>query len=141
MYTYTCTALVRHLLKHTPFPYTVILMILGLVIGFLVQIPTLSSLANYTAIADLEPHLFLLIFLPILIFESAFIVDIHIFQKTLAQSLVLAGPGVLFSTFFTALIARFVFNYNWSWVTSLMFGAMLSATDPVSVVALFKEQG
>ena len=68
-------------------------------------------------------------------------VDIHTFKKTFLQALLLAGPGILINMFFTALIARYVFVYNWSWVTSLMFGALLSATDPVSVVAIFKEQG
>lgn len=30
---------------------------------------------------------------------------------------------------------------NWNWDKALMFGAMMSATDPVAVVALLKELG
>ena len=30
---------------------------------------------------------------------------------------------------------------NWNWDMALMFGAMMSATDPVAVVALLKELG
>ena len=45
------------------------------------------------------------------------------------------------ATFLTALFAMNVFDYGWSWGTALMFGSILSATDPVAVVALLKELG
>lgn len=41
----------------------------------------------------------------------------------------------------TALIAKYIFTYNWTWPMSLLFGCVLSATDPVAVVALLKELG
>ena len=43
----------------------------------------------------------------------------------------------MLSTMLTALIAR-IFPYDWPWDICLMFGAMMSATDPVAVVALLK---
>lgn len=36
---------------------------------------------------------------------------------------------------------QLIFPYNWSWKTSLLLGGLLSATDPVAVVALLKELG
>ena len=45
------------------------------------------------------------------------------------------------ATFFTALFVRNVFHYNWDWNVSMMFGALISATDPVAVVALLKDLG
>ena len=42
-------------------------------------------------------------------------------------------------TVITAFVAKYVFPYGWCWPKALMFGAMLSATDPVAVVALLKE--
>lgn len=36
---------------------------------------------------------------------------------------------------------QFTFPYDWSWKTSLLLGGLLSATDPVAVVALLKELG
>jgi len=96
---------------------------------------------DYTALARIDPHLLLLIFLPILIFESAFTMDVHTFFKNAGQILTLAAPGLLISTILTSCIARFVFNYHWSWPLSLTFGAVLSATDPVAVVAILKELG
>lgn len=38
-------------------------------------------------------------------------------------------------------ILQFAFPYNWDWKTSLLLGGLLSATDPVAVVALLKELG
>lgn len=135
------TAVVRHLLKRTPLPYTVVLIMVGLVLGAAPKWEALSFLQQYIAIAQLDPHLMLLIFLPTLIFESAFVMDVHTFKKTIGQALTLAGPGLLLSAFLTSLMARYIFPYNWSWVVALLFGIILSATDPVAVVALLKELG
>ena len=73
--------------------------------------------------------------------QAAGSVDIHIFGRAGMQMILLAGPGVLISTFLTACVAKFFFDYHWPWATALTFGAMLSATDPVAVVALLKELG
>ena len=51
------------------------------------------------------------------------------------------GPGLGLSTILTALIGRYIFNYDWGWMPSLMFGCIMSATDPVAVVALLKDVG
>ncbi|WAR03707.1 OSBP1-like protein [Mya arenaria] len=45
------------------------------------------------------------------------------------------------ATFLTAVLARFLFTYGWSWNEGMMFGAILSATDPVAVVALLRDIG
>ena len=136
-----CAALVRHVMKKTPIPYTVILIVLGLAVGAASTVDALSFLQSYTAIARMDAHLFLHIFLPILLFESAFVMDVHTFKKTIAQSLLLAGPGLILSSVLTAIIARYIFTYNWDWVTALLLGSILSATDPVAVVALLKDLG
>ena len=134
-------ALVRHVLKHTPIPYTVILICLGLAFGAASNVDKLSFLQDFTGIARMDPHLMLYIFLPTLIFESAFVMDVHTFKKTIGQALILAGPGLILCTTLTALMGRYIFTYNWTWVTAMMFGVILSATDPVAVVALLKDLG
>ncbi|GAQ86569.1 Na+/H+ antiporter [Klebsormidium nitens] len=53
----------------------------------------------------------------------------------------LAGPGVLVNTFVLGAALKFCFPYSWSWGLSLTLGGLLSATDPVAVVALLKELG
>ena len=59
----------------------------------------------------------------------------------MVQVLALAAPGLLITSALTAVMAKYLFTYNWSWVAALLFGAILSATDPVAVAALLKEQG
>lgn len=51
----------------------------------------------------------------------------------------LAGPGVFIGTGLVGICMKYFFPYNWNWSQCLMFGAMMSATDPVAVVALLKE--
>ena len=134
-------ALVRHVLKRTPIPYTVILIVVGLAFGAASTANKLSFLERFTGMARMDPHLMLYIFLPTLLFESAFVMDVHTFKRTIGQSMLLAGPGLILSCVLTGLMARSIFTYNWSWVTALMFGSILSATDPVAVVALLKDLG
>ena len=50
-----------------------------------------KPLLDYTAIAHMDPHLILFIFLLTLVFESAFAMDVHTFKKTLFQTVILAG--------------------------------------------------
>ena len=133
--------MVRHLLRRTPLPYTVVMLDLGLIVGLASNSAAFSFLEEYTYISRIDPHLLLFIFLPTLIFDSAFVMDIHTFKKTIFQSLLLAGPGLMLNTLFTALMVRYIFTYNWSWVTALLFGVILSATDPVAVIALLNELG
>lgn len=53
----------------------------------------------------------------------------------------LAAPGVVMSALLTAVVAIFVMYPDWDLSTGITFGAMLSATDPVAVVALLHELG
>ncbi len=75
---------------HISLPYTVILMLVGAVLGAFYHYELIKRL---TFIADLTPVQILAIFLPILIFESAFSCDPHIFIKCLGQILTLAILG------------------------------------------------
>ncbi|GAB5358515.1 hypothetical protein AAMO2058_000464900 [Amorphochlora amoebiformis] len=129
-----------HLLRHLP--YTVVVLLLGIIFGVWFLWSDLGYFGNAVEkINGIDPHLFLIIFLPPLIFESSFSVNFHILKREAAQALVLAGPGVVISMILTAVITRYVFPYDWDWPTALTFGAMMSATDPVAVVALLKSVG
>jgi hypothetical protein len=55
------------------------------------------------------------------------------------QIMVLAWPGVVVQFLLIALCAKYVFPYDWSWPEAFLFGAMMSATDPVAVVAVLQE--
>ena len=83
----------------------------------------------------------LFVFLPPLIYEGSAYTNAHKFGKHLCSGLILAGPGVIMQTALIGATARYVFPYNWGWPESLLFGGILSATDPIAVIALFKELG
>ncbi|CAC5362744.1 SLC9A10_11 [Mytilus coruscus] len=134
-------ALVRRLLKgfKIRLPYTVVLLVLGILFGLLSG--QYDEIHIYAKVVDSDPHLILHIFLPVLIFESAFAMDFHTFVKTFVQVVVLAIPGLALASVFTCLLARYLFTYGWNWNEGMMFGSILSATDPVAVVALLSDLG
>ena len=121
-------------------PYTVQVFLIGAGWGFMCE--NIAPLKKYGELGNIDPHLMFYIFLPILIFESAFATDFHVFKKVKIHCIILAVPGLIICSGLTALCAKFIFTeYNWNTVTCLLFGCMLSATDPVAVVALLKELG
>jgi len=96
--------------------------------------------------AHISPHAILFIFLPILIFEAAFGMDLHTFKKTAINSTILAVPGIMVALVLSAGLAillkvTHIGLFSWEWTVALMFGSVISATDPVAVVALLKELG
>lgn len=99
--------------------------------------------AAIVAWSQMDPHLILLIFLPALIFESAFNSDWHIFKHELWKVLIMAGPMLVIATGLTAVMMYYILGYQgeFTFTAALMLGAILSATDPVAVVALLKELG
>jgi len=137
-------------LAKIPIPYTALLLIQGLLIGvsnaaLAAEGPDKEGMGwlgfSMNQWIGVDPHLFLHVFLPALMFGSAFSMEWHIVQRCLSQALLLAGPGVLFATGLTAVFLKEGLPYNMDWVTSFMLGSVLSATDPVAVVALLKELG
>lgn len=103
----------------------------------------LVAAGSILAILPFAPKLFLtkeLIFtalLPPLLFEAAFHVPWIQLRRNSAVILVLATLGVLLSAGVTAVGMHFL--ANWEWINALVFGALIAATDPVSVIAAFKE--
>ncbi len=122
------TTLVAIAARQRRLPYTVSLVVVGL----LIAIPTGLEL-------EATPELILAIFVPPLIFEAAFHLDLRQLRENLTPILILAVPGVLLTTVLvgsmTALGAGMAFG------TAIVFGALIAATDPVAVVSLFRALG
>ena len=137
-------AFVRDSLKHSPIPYSVALLVVGLGLGLIQRTGVFEQDFAFIndmliLVADIDPHLILWLFLPTLIFESAFALEVHLFRRIFSQIALLAVPGLLVATVLTAVLVKYVFPWDWSWPVCFMFGALISATDPVAVVALLKE--
>ncbi|MFI3248847.1 MAG: cation:proton antiporter [Rikenellaceae bacterium] len=143
-------AILKLVLQKINLPYTVGLFVLGIIVGilnlngFLEATPVISE--SITQVCNIDPDLILNIFLPILIFSAAYELDIQIFKKTLVNSTLLAVPGMIIAMFMTGAlmigISHLAPSYGgWNWSFALMFGALISATDPVAVVALLGELG
>ncbi|HEY7544971.1 MAG TPA: Na+/H+ antiporter, partial [Blastocatellia bacterium] len=87
----------------------------------------------------ISPELILLIFLPALLFEAAWKLKLDHLRENLLPILTLAILGVGLSVGVIGVILHYGIGFSWS--LALLFGAMISATDPVSVLALFKKFG
>jgi sodium/hydrogen exchanger 10/11 len=51
---------------------------------------------------------------------------------------VLAGPGLVVQSGLIAAVAVYILPYGWGWTEGFLFGGILSATDPVAVIAILK---
>lgn len=81
-------------------PYTCLLLLLGMLLGAIENSATDRVLAGSTRVwGEMDPHLILNIFLPGLIFASAYHVNYHVFMRSFFQILILAVPGMLVSSF------------------------------------------
>jgi CPA1 family monovalent cation:H+ antiporter len=133
---FSIASLVAFAVRRTPIPYTVALVVVGLVAG---QLELVSPPA-------LTKELLFALFLPGLVFEAAY--NIHVTElrsswKTIAA---LAIPGVLISIGLVAAAMLIGFRLIDSpqpldWRTGIVFAALVAATDPIAVVALFRQLG
>ncbi len=88
---------------------------------------------------EISPDVILFVFLPTLIFESAFNLDARQLKQNLLPVLTLAIPGLLLST---GIIGGLVWLLTpFDLPSALLLGSILSATDPVAVIALFRSLG
>jgi CPA1 family monovalent cation:H+ antiporter len=121
-------SLVAIAVRRLHIPYTVALVVVGLLLTF--QSPLEL---------ELTPELILALFVPPLVFEAAYHINLAELRQSLASILMLAVPGVVLTTLIVGwLVAR---TTPLSLPLALVFGALIAATDPVSVVALFRATG
>jgi CPA1 family monovalent cation:H+ antiporter len=119
-------AVVALLARRIAFPYTIALVVLGLVV----------ALAGPPIDLQLTPGLVLLVLLPGLVFEAAYRIDLRDLRPVALVVGLLAVPGVLFAAAVTAGILHVAAGLDLA--SGFLVGAMVSATDPAAVVATFK---
>jgi Na+:H+ antiporter len=110
-------------------PYSVGLVAAGIGLAFLPFHNTIP----------LTKSLLFTVLLPPLIFQAAFYLEWRALQRDLGVIVVLATLGVMLSAGITTLGMHYF--ANWQWLGALVFGVLIAATDPVSVIATFKEAG
>ncbi len=117
-------------------PYTVALVAGGLLLSAL-RLPRVSPLDPGQRPDWLTPDVILIVFLPALVFEGSVKLNVRDLLRNSAPLLLLANLGVL--------LAALVTGYLVHWTTglpveiALLFGAIISATDPISILAIFKD--
>lgn len=124
-------------LRKIRFPYTIGLFIIGFVIAYLIapEVKFLEPLSGYVP----DSNMILYIFLPPLIFESAIALNSRILFKNIVPVMVMAIVGLLVSVFIVGMLLSI--STPLPLIYALLFGALISATDPVAVISLFKEFG
>ncbi len=126
--------------KRLHIPHTVLLVLIGIGFGFLEFIAPFSFLGEF----ELTPELLFYLFLPTLIFESAYNMSVRklVADSTAVLSLAI-GSFLLSNVLIAGLLHLTLLTLGVPIPLSitLLFGALISATDPVAVLALFKEYG
>lgn len=131
----SCGAFV--LSKKINFPYTVMLVLI-----WILMVP-LIKMGHFTFIRDfkLTPDMLFFIFLPILIFESAYNMNYKDLIKNSLPVFSLAIVWLIISVLSIASIMYFSLWFLWlsiPFIVCLLFWTIISATDTVAVLALFK---
>ena len=110
-------------------PHTVALVLMGLVFAFF---------PNFVDI-EISPEIIFGLLVPPLLFEATLNLSWSRLRADLFPVLLLALGGTLAGTFFIAWIVWGLVGVPW--LAAVAFGALISATDPVAVIALFKTLG
>jgi monovalent cation:H+ antiporter, CPA1 family len=121
--------IVARVLERAGLPLMIAIALAGIVGGALVPASAQISIGPYA----------LAVFLPALIFEAAWDADAPTLRRAARAIAVLALPGVLLTAALAAGAA--VLSGALDWAAALVLGAVISATDPVSVLATFRKLG
>ncbi|MCB8837564.1 cation:proton antiporter [Aurantimonas sp. VKM B-3413] len=142
----TFGALARPVADWLRLPVSIILALGGATLGFaclysIAHPGTLLPTEFATVIADLPigSSLFLYVFLPTLIFQASLEVDVHRVREDLIPIVLLALVAVVVATFGVA-AALWPFS-GMPLVACLLLASLIATTDPVAVIAIFKDVG
>ena len=117
----------------TEVPYTVAIFFAGVIIALAFSRSSNPDAFNIS-LAEWEGvngELILYIFLPALLFGECMTLNFHHVKENFWSATLLAGPGAVFGALLTAVFVKYALPYDWGWSLSLVFGSIMSATDPV----------
>ncbi len=111
-------------------PYPIVLVFIGLIIGFVPFLPNLR----------LDPDIVFLIFLPPLLYDAAFKTSWLDFKQAIRPISTLAISLVFFTTVIVAVAAHYLIP-GFSWPVSFVLGAIISPPDAVAATSIIKGLG
>jgi len=114
-------------------PFAVGLLLGGIILSLLESVFSLGFFEYF----HFSPEIVFYVFLPTLIFESAYHMNFRHFRRIFREVTVLATFGLFLATGIVGFGLHYFLNIPLG--VSLLFGALISATDPVAVLAIFKE--
>jgi monovalent cation:H+ antiporter, CPA1 family len=123
------SAIVAIVTRRLRLPYTVGLVLAGIALHML----------SFRSTLQLSRDLIFFVFLPPLVFEAALYIRWDELRKDLPVVGTLATAGLVAAAGVTAIGMHFA--VRWPWSSAAVFGVLIAATDPVSVIATFKEAG
>ncbi len=123
------TLIVALLARRLRVPYTLLLVIVGFVVGLMPFLPH----------EHLDPNLVLYVFIPALLFEGAWNAELDRLEAEWLPIILLAIPGMVLSLLVVAVALHI--GIGLEWLLALLVGAIVAPTDPVAVIALFQQLG
>jgi Na+:H+ antiporter len=125
------TLIVALLARLMRVPYTLLLVIVGFLVGIGI------GLFPFLPHEHLDPNVVLYIFIPALLFEGAWNAELDRLEAEWLPIILLVIPGVVLSILVVA-VALHV-GIGLEWLLALLVGAIVAPTDPVAVIALFQQ--
>lgn len=119
-------------------PYPIALVIVGSIIGLL-NIPALEPLKDFITEGEIFNFVIITLFLPALLGEAALKLPYSQLRENKKPILALAFGATLLS--FLVVGFSTIWLLNFPIPTAFVFAALMSATDPVSVISIFKSVG
>ncbi|MCI4626424.1 MAG: cation:proton antiporter [Candidatus Magnetoovum sp. WYHC-5] len=134
------------IVKKLRFPHSIFLVTMGLCIYLLssfiythVQSGSYYEMAKYISSFRLTDDVIMYIFLPTLVFESAYNINSRLLINNLLPIITMAVPAMLVSALIIGVGLHYINGMHL--LLALLFGTIISSTDPVAVVSIFKEIG
>ncbi|WP_026571243.1 MULTISPECIES: sodium:proton antiporter [Sediminibacillus] len=121
-------------------PYTIALVLVGLILGIInVHVPLIDEAEAYITQSEVFQAIIISLFLPILLGDATLKLPFHHLYQHKRAVLGMAFAGTFLSFIVIGLSTHYVIGLPIA--VAFTFAALMSATDPISVVSIFKSLG
>eukprot|EP00192_Tetraselmis_astigmatica_P007917 CAMPEP_0117670146 /NCGR_PEP_ID=MMETSP0804-20121206/12572_1 /TAXON_ID=1074897 /ORGANISM="Tetraselmis astigmatica, Strain CCMP880" /LENGTH=630 /DNA_ID=CAMNT_0005478375 /DNA_START=78 /DNA_END=1967 /DNA_ORIENTATION=+ len=118
-------------------------LLLGMLVGVIISFTSKDD--SFLAVMSFQNDFFFLVLLPPIIFEAGFSLNVQPFLDNIGAVCTLAFGGTFISTMSIAVVMWVAglakMCYALSFLEAMLFGAIISATDPVTVLSVFQRLG